>query len=365
MEKVNSNKKRIYIVHQYLIKSHFKALYDEAIKYDYEVYDYIVLSKMDIFRRIRNELRDNKSIIDAFKIFLHDFGGLFRLRLLKNQVLIVGIAPYDTLLNKYHKVFKKNNSIYFTSWQFWDGTNFPEGSIENKNTFETLLKTSFKGAACVSKVTEKCMRRYFSNTSVVNHAININKYSTKIVARKEFKIKKFLYLGQLIERKNIGMIIDWINQSKDLNFQFSFAGKGNMVDKIISLDDTNDRVNYLGQLSKSEIQNVLKNYDFLVLPSREEPFGIVLIEALAAGVPCIVSNALGPREIIKDNNNGYVFNVDDKDEFFYKMNCALNMNLNQYSIMHSNALRSSEKYDSTNLIKEWIKVIDYEDENRN
>ena len=48
-----------------------------------------------------------------------------------------------------------------------------------------------------------------------------------------------------------------------------------------------------------------------ILPSRVEGFGMVLIEAMECGAPCIATKCEGPMDIISDGKNGFLFDVDD------------------------------------------------------
>ena len=65
----------------------------------------------------------------------------------------------------------------------------------------------------------------------------------------------------------------------------------------------NDRVRFLG--SRSDIPDLLASIDILLLPSRAEPFGIVIIEAMAAGVPVIASKVGGIPEVISSDEIGH------------------------------------------------------------
>lgn len=356
MEENSIKCNEIYIIHEYLEQNHFKALYDYAEKYEYSIKDFIVLHKHDILRRCLIGIFKEKKFLESISNFISELIKLIKLRFIKDKIIIVGIAPYDYLLNKYKKVFQKNKCIYFTSWQFWDGSKFPKGSIKNKKEFEKILNEYFVAGACVSNSTEVGLKKILSNTKVVNHSIDINKYDSK----NDFSIKKekkYIYLGQLIERKNINLIIDWIENNKEIECCINFAGIGPLGDRIKELSKKDYRVNYLGKLSKEEIRKTLKNYDYLILPSKEEPFGIVLIEALAAGVPCIVSDTLGPMEIIKNEYTGFIFNKNSAKDFDQIMKNTLILDKKIYKNMSNNCVIEAKKYDSSEIVKKWIEII--------
>jgi glycosyltransferase involved in cell wall biosynthesis len=71
------------------------------------------------------------------------------------------------------------------------------------------------------------------------------------------------------------------------------------------------RVSFTGFLPDGELIQFLKSADVLVVPSVYEPFGIVALEGMAAGVPVVVSNVDGLSEVIKHDYNGvYVYPHD-------------------------------------------------------
>lgn len=86
----------------------------------------------------------------------------------------------------------------------------------------------------------------------MKHSIEINKYRIKDSSEKKEKRNKLLFLGNLVERKRVNFLIDWI-KSSELEFLIDFAGKGILEDEIKELSFTDERVNYLGMIKKSQI----------------------------------------------------------------------------------------------------------------
>jgi glycosyltransferase involved in cell wall biosynthesis len=71
----------------------------------------------------------------------------------------------------------------------------------------------------------------------------------------------------------------------------------------------------LGWRSFSDIMQFYRQADICVVPSTwEEPFGLVAVEAMAVGRPCVVSNVGGLQEIVIHNETGYVFHRDNPGE---------------------------------------------------
>jgi glycosyltransferase involved in cell wall biosynthesis len=82
-------------------------------------------------------------------------------------------------------------------------------------------------------------------------------------------------------------------------------------------------VSVLGSLSQTELADRLRAADCLVLPSRNESFGMVVPEALAAGVPAVVSDRVGAADLIVEGENGWVVPAGDAGALAARMlRCA-------------------------------------------
>jgi glycosyltransferase involved in cell wall biosynthesis len=84
--------------------------------------------------------------------------------------------------------------------------------------------------------------------------------------------------------------------------------------ELIMASNLDSHVNFLGWLEHAEILNLYSYYDALIFPSRwEESFGVVIIEAMARGLPVIATNRGGNPEIITDDVNGLLVPADRPD----------------------------------------------------
>jgi glycosyltransferase involved in cell wall biosynthesis len=89
-----------------------------------------------------------------------------------------------------------------------------------------------------------------------------------------------------------------------------------------TMDDSlsaDNRIRIHGKLSHDQLSKLFVQMDCLVLPSRLESFGMVVVEALAAGVPVIVSDHAGAAVAIRENVNGWVAPAGNEDALFQRM----------------------------------------------
>lgn len=74
-----------------------------------------------------------------------------------------------------------------------------------------------------------------------------------------------------------------------------------------------DGVEFLGRVPVHEVEALYHLHDLFVMPSRIEPFGIVFVEALAHGLPCVGRNAFAMPSMIRPGDNGALVDDDDPD----------------------------------------------------
>lgn len=139
--------------------------------------------------------------------------------------------------------------------------------------------------------------------------------ATQSTCRKRTEV---IYVGQLIDRKGVDLLMEAVQPllGDYPDLILSVIGSGNearaLHDRARALRMA-DRVKFEGTISSDTIQSRIVLADVLVLPSRWDGWGMVVNEALSAGVPVIVSDRCGAADLIQHGVNGFVFRSEDVD----------------------------------------------------
>jgi glycogen synthase len=118
-----------------------------------------------------------------------------------------------------------------------------------------------------------------------------------------------LFMGRLSWQKGPDIMVEAIPPL--LRFypqaRFVIAGEGHMradLERRVNQLGVGHAVRWLGRLSPSEQADLFRACDVVCVPSRNEPFGIIVLEAWAAGKPVVASQIGGPGELIRHAENG-------------------------------------------------------------
>lgn len=126
-------------------------------------------------------------------------------------------------------------------------------------------------------------------------------------------IFRFGFVGRLRAEKNVRMLADLEKRLFELgktNFKFLIVGEGNEREY---LEKTMTTGEFTGFLSGQKLAEAYANMDIFIFPSETDAFGNVAQEAMASGVPAVVSNQGGPKFIIKNGETGFV--AENFEEF--------------------------------------------------
>ncbi|MDS0256801.1 glycosyltransferase family 4 protein [Thermoplasmatales archaeon AK] len=124
---------------------------------------------------------------------------------------------------------------------------------------------------------------------VLQNGIDVNLYHPPR-EDKNWKEIRFLFVGRLDYGKGFDLLIAAVSLiPKDFNFKLFIVGEG-VLRTIIPADD--NRVEYLGKKNSEEVADIYRNSDILVLPSRWDPYPLVVLEALSSGLGVIVTQKL-------------------------------------------------------------------------
>ena len=138
---------------------------------------------------------------------------------------------------------------------------------------------------------------------------------------------RFIFVGRLIKRKKIDLLINAIAGLKLRKIELWIVGDGPEKERLCSLANLllPGQVYWLGTLPMSKISKMIRQVDCLVLPSSHDGWGAVSSEALIAGTPVICSNACGSAVVVKASGVGGVFLSKNQKSL-------TNMLYNQYRI---------------------------------
>jgi len=171
------------------------------------------------------------------------------------------------------------------------------------------------------------------NTTDINFFKNeVDKWrEQKTKIKKELGIKTskvVLYVGQLIERKGVKYLIEAFEKLKEefKDVSLLIVGYGSLEDKLKSMIKRRkiSDVIFAGGLEWRQTPKFYAVSDVLVMPSLEEVWGLVINEAMVAGLPVIGTSIAGASiDLIKPNENGFIIKPGSTEEIYQVLRTIL------------------------------------------
>lgn len=165
--------------------------------------------------------------------------------------------------------------------------------------------------------------------------------------------KVILFVGGLDKAhyfKGIPVLLNAAKKIKNKNFKLKIVGDGELRSEYIKISKElliDDKVEFLNNISNSELPEIYRSADLFVLPSinNHEAFGIVLLEAMASGVPVLASNLPGVRSVFLDGVHGMLVEPNNVNDLSQKIELLIS-DEEKLKLMGENAyVLVREKYD--------------------
>lgn len=224
--------------------------------------------------------------------------------------------------------------------------------IDCKNNFLVISNAT---GSFFQKVLPKRARKI----SMLHNAIDVSKFSRKKPLNnfKDRKIKLInigrftTYKNQIFLVKVIKLIVDH-GYDTELLFLGDGDEKGKVQDLVKKLELT-QQVCFKGFVD--DVQHYLWDSDVYVHSAYHEPLGLVLLEAMAAGLPVVTLDGKGNRDIMENGINGFLLENENEEEFSRKI-IDLFEDKELYKRMSKNAVSYAKKYDIVEYTDELIKL---------
>lgn len=205
----------------------------------------------------------------------------------------------------------------------------------------------------VSNYTKSIVNNYYGispdKVTVVHNGIDLTDFSPQDIRRVFPSDHIVLFVGRLTFQKGVDYFLHSAKIVLDQhpNTVFIIAGAGDMYQQHIleaAMMGISKQVIFTGFMSGEKLKALYRMADVFVMPSVSEPYGLVALEALACGVPCIVSKQSGVAEVIK---NVYTVDFWDTHKIARYINQVLAYpQINQDRVEHSRADLEALSWDS-------------------
>ncbi|MBW3472305.1 glycosyltransferase family 4 protein [Proteus vulgaris] len=219
----------------------------------------------------------------------------------KNKnALSIESSILETKINGIKKLLK---SIFLNRMNFA----YPSGNLQK----EILKELHFRGTIFITH-----------GVGLINEPIIKTPLINERNKKKEYL--RYLYIGRLSSEKNLELLIQVFNE---LPNELFIVGTGPLEEHLKEMALYNN-IKLVGYINNEKLSDIFNLSDVFILPSKIEPWGLVIEEAISNNLPIIASDMVGCKDdLIQDN--GLIFHHNSSDDLKNKME-EMNNNYNVY-----------------------------------
>ena len=214
---------------------------------------------------------------------------------------LICISP-NKKIDKFDKKFLSKKIV----WKF-------SNRLYNKCDLVTVPSESMKGV----------LEKNGLKTRIIplSNGLNLDEFPSKIEYSRKCML---LHVGRMSYEKSIDVIIKSVGiLSKEFpDITLSLVGEGPALKSLkllVKRLDIEKNVNFLGFVEHGRLSEIYKEHDIFIIASTIETQGVVILEAMASGLPIIGVNKLAIPDCVKNNINGYVTTPFDEIEMAQKI----------------------------------------------
>lgn len=218
------------------------------------------------------------------------------------------------------------------------------------------------GFRCKSMINEfECLVGKVDNPFICYSGIPENFITQNNIHEYLTPLRKFLYVGEMIERKYPERIIDALIDIYPLkDFELHYVGDGQQLSvikqKVIEYG-LHSQVKLLGWIPRDKIMEEYDNADCMIMISRGEAYGLVYLEAMARGCITVASKKEGFDGIIVDGENGYLCEAGNTQELARIINKINGMTPSECQKVSGNAIKTAQSLTDEKAAERYINDI--------
>lgn len=272
--------------------------------------------------------------------------------------VVVAMEYNPTVLLAMH--WCRKHKVKYISWT--DGTLYAERNLKKPHMWARKYIISradaFIGSSSASKDTQIAYGASKDKCFISYLTVDIDKYLT---VKESYGSKKMVYVGSLIQRKGLDLLINAMTKT-DKDIKLVIVGTGRekaILEEQAEKCGVADRIEYRGFLEGEQLKACYEECDAFVLPTREDCYGLVILESMCASLPVISSKyADGAADLVKVPDNGYIIDPDNAEEFARVINDTMR-DEQKLRKMGQCSYERSKLFDFEHVSKGYVQAIDY------
>lgn len=305
---------------------------------------------------------DEENKIDSFKTVDRDLWTSNPIKAAKvawnkrDYKWIVAAAPYSAIIVFYLAVsLLGKKTVFYTSYPEWqEPTNreIPLLRILIRKLWKIYLDHENTTIVTVTTTSKKSLENQTGAEvdQIIPHSCDTSTFKN----RKETKDKQVLFVGKLIEKKRIDIVLELAQNNPEIDFKI--CGKGPLEERVMNVEESIDNLEYEGFVKDDgRLSSIYSESSLLILPSKQEYFGCVVIESLACGTPVLSTSNAGPKDIIT-SECGFLAKGEYSD-FQEKLRLAMNEKDLQ-KLGKNGGRRVKDKYGLAIVAGRWQKILE-------
>lgn len=214
-----------------------------------------------------------------------------------------------------------------------------------------LKKADYEAARAIdvfianSSEVQKRIRQYYGRTSTVIHPpVDVDRFTT--FSEPAAERTNYLAHGRQVPYKRIDLAVEACTA---LKLPLIVSGRGPEHDRLVA--KAGETVSFVSNLSDQEVAELFGQSKAFIFPA-EEDFGIVQVEALAAGTPVIAYSSGGSQDIVRDGEGGITFDQQTSTSLQHAL-----MEMEKREFKPANLQRIAKRFHKTLFISKMRKVI--------
>jgi len=341
---IDGGSKVIYKLGQYLESQNHQTLYlssdcsstDDFVKKSFSKSKTLTNQiKLPTYHHLRRPLKFLNLFLNQDLLRVFQKGPIFKIipflksirQILKFKPDLIIAGPLPTTIVLYASFLKKiTNSKLLINASFHS----TDKDFQQKPLINTLKKADYLWTLTQSETD------YFINNFNIDHQKIIlagNGVDVKFLLNKKEILPRpvkggvrgrfnILFIGSLAAHKRVDLLIKSFSTIYNLrsNISLTIAGQKTLyypqIENLVKSlkPETKTKIKFIFDFKSKDLAKIIDNCSVLILPSVQESFGLVVIEAWARQKPVICANIPALKELVTKSNGGLLFNIDDQND---------------------------------------------------